>query len=66
MAVALWIEPADLGPDASIDALLAQVYDDVSPRLLAMATRSLKAHLYKLRDEARAREIGERWTLIAA
>mgnify|MGYP003576343603 CR=1 FL=1 len=56
----------DLGPDASIDALLAQVYDDVSPRLLAMATRSLKAHLYKLRDEARAREIGERWTLIAA
>ena len=56
----------DLGPEASIDALLARVYDDVSPRLLAMATRSLKAHLSKLRDEGRAREVGDLWTLTAA
>jgi len=53
----------DLGPQAGIDALLAQVYDDVAPHLLAMATRSLKAHLLKLQGEGRAREAGDRWTL---
>ena len=52
----------ELGP-AAVDALLPRVYDDVSPRLHAMAMRSLKAHLVKLRDEAGATEEGERWAL---
>jgi glyoxylase-like metal-dependent hydrolase (beta-lactamase superfamily II)/8-oxo-dGTP pyrophosphatase MutT (NUDIX family) len=52
-----------LGP-ADADALLARVYDDVRPRLLAMAMRSLTAHLYKLRDDGMARERDGRWALI--
>lgn len=52
----------ELGP-APADALLAQVYDDVPRRLHAMAMRSLNAHLFKLRDEARAAQQGERWSL---
>jgi glyoxylase-like metal-dependent hydrolase (beta-lactamase superfamily II) len=52
-----------LGP-ADADALLARVYDDVQPRLLAMAMRSLTAHLYKLRDDGMARERDGRWALI--
>lgn len=51
-----------LGP-AAVDALLPRVYDDVPQRMHAMAMRSLKAHLFKLRDEARAAEQGERWSL---
>ena len=53
----------DLGP-ATADALLRQVYDDVPQRLHAMAMRSLKAHLFKLRDESRAAERLERWALL--
>ena len=45
------------------DALLARVYDDVQPRLLGMAMRSLTAHLYKLRDDGMAREHDGRWAL---
>jgi glyoxylase-like metal-dependent hydrolase (beta-lactamase superfamily II)/8-oxo-dGTP pyrophosphatase MutT (NUDIX family) len=52
----------ELGP-ATVDALLPRVYDDVPQRMHAMATRSLKAHLFKLRDEARAAEHLERWSL---
>ena len=52
----------DLGP-ASVEALLAQVYDDVPERLHAMATRSLKAHLLKLRDEGAAHEMDQQWAL---
>jgi glyoxylase-like metal-dependent hydrolase (beta-lactamase superfamily II)/8-oxo-dGTP pyrophosphatase MutT (NUDIX family) len=53
----------DLGP-ATADALLRQVYDDVPQHLHAMAMRSLKAHLFKLRDESRAAERLERWSLL--
>jgi glyoxylase-like metal-dependent hydrolase (beta-lactamase superfamily II)/8-oxo-dGTP pyrophosphatase MutT (NUDIX family) len=52
----------ELGP-AAADALLPRVYDDVPQRMHAMAMRSLKAHLFKLRDEARAGEQLERWSL---
>ena len=52
-----------LGP-AAADALLAQVYDDVPSRMHAMAMRSLKAHLFKLRGDARAAEEGGRWRLL--
>jgi glyoxylase-like metal-dependent hydrolase (beta-lactamase superfamily II) len=52
----------DLGP-ASIEALLAQVYDDVPERMHGVATRSLKAHLIKLRDESVAADSAGRWSL---
>ena len=39
-----------------VDELLAAVYDDVPPKLHAMARRSLLAHLLKLRDDGRAVE----------
>lgn len=51
-----------LGP-VDADALLARVYDDVKPQLLAMALRSLRAHLFKLRDEGTAAEHEGQWTL---
>ena len=54
----------ELGP-AAADALLPRVYDDVPQRMHAMAMRSLKAHLFKLRGEARATEQGECWSLVA-
>ncbi len=50
-----------------LDELLAAVYDDVPPKLHAMARRSLLAHLLKLRDDGR---IGEapagHWKLTGA
>jgi glyoxylase-like metal-dependent hydrolase (beta-lactamase superfamily II) len=51
-----------LGP-ASAEALLPRVYDDVPQRMHGMAMRSLKAHLFKLRDEQRAAEAGASWSL---
>jgi glyoxylase-like metal-dependent hydrolase (beta-lactamase superfamily II) len=39
------------GGPYSMDQLLAAVYDDVPPKLHAMARRSLLAHLVKLRDD---------------
>ena len=52
----------ELGP-ADAETLLARVYDDVKPQLLAMALRSLRAHLYKLRDDGVARETDGHWAL---
>ncbi len=54
-----------VGP-APLPALLERVYDDVQPHLHAMATRSLTAHLNKLRDEARAVESNGAWALTPA
>jgi len=51
---------------ADAEALLARVYDDVQPRLLAMAMRSLTAHLHKLRDDGSASERDGRWQLTDA
>ncbi len=53
-----------LGAPAPLETVLARVYDDVGPHLHAMATRSLQAHLFKLRDEGRAREAGGQWSLV--
>ena len=55
----------ELGP-SPIEALLPRVYDDVAPRLHAMAERSLTAHLFKLRDEALAGCENGRWSLLSA
>jgi len=52
----------ELSP-ADAETLLARVYDDVKPQLLAMALRSLRAHLYKLRDDGVARETDGHWAL---
>ncbi len=51
-----------LGP-ATLEALLPVVYDDVPPRLHAMAMRSLKAHVLKLRSDAAVDETDGRWAL---
>ena len=48
---------------ATLDALLPSVYDDVVPRLYPMASRSLLAHLIKLRAEGRLREQQAKWCL---
>lgn len=52
-----------IGP-ATIDDLVAQVYDDVPPAMHGAALRSLSAHLIKLQVEGRARRRADaRWLL---
>ena len=48
------------GP-AIADTLLPQVYDDVPPRMHAMAMRSLKAHLFVARRRGARRRAGWQW-----
>jgi glyoxylase-like metal-dependent hydrolase (beta-lactamase superfamily II) len=52
----------DAGP-ATLDALLPAVYDDVQARLYPVASRSLLAHLIKLKLEGRVQETGAQWRL---
>ena len=47
---------------ASIEALLPVVYDDVQARLYPVASRSLLAHLIKLKAEGRVRELQDGWS----
>jgi glyoxylase-like metal-dependent hydrolase (beta-lactamase superfamily II) len=53
-----------LGP-ATLEALLAMVYDDVPARMHPVAMRSLLAHLVKLRHEGAAAEAQGHWSLPA-
>jgi glyoxylase-like metal-dependent hydrolase (beta-lactamase superfamily II)/8-oxo-dGTP pyrophosphatase MutT (NUDIX family) len=46
-----------------VDALLPVVYADVPPRMHAVAARSLRAHLLKLRADGRADEADGQWSL---
>lgn len=46
---------------SAIDTLLAEVYDEVEPRLLPLAKYSLRAHLEKLQEEGRATLEGQLW-----
>jgi glyoxylase-like metal-dependent hydrolase (beta-lactamase superfamily II)/8-oxo-dGTP pyrophosphatase MutT (NUDIX family) len=46
------------------EALVREVYDDVSERLHGVAMRSLSAHLEKLSAEGRARGAEGRWSLV--
>ena len=55
-------EPQRLGK-GDIDALLPVVYADVPPRLHAVAARSLRAHLLKLRADGRVSESDGTWSL---
>ncbi len=48
---------------APAEALLALVYHDVPERMHPVASRSLLAHLIKLRDEGAVREEAGRWVL---
>jgi glyoxylase-like metal-dependent hydrolase (beta-lactamase superfamily II) len=48
----------------TLEALVAEVYDDVSPRLHGVAQRSLRAHLDKLVAEGRAYARDGRYALI--
>jgi glyoxylase-like metal-dependent hydrolase (beta-lactamase superfamily II)/8-oxo-dGTP pyrophosphatase MutT (NUDIX family) len=49
--------------DASVEELVSRVYDDVSPRLHPVASRSLTAHLDKLVEEGRVHMHGGRYRL---
>jgi glyoxylase-like metal-dependent hydrolase (beta-lactamase superfamily II) len=48
---------------ASIEALLPVVYDDVQARLYPVASRSLLAHLIKLKGEGRVHEAQTGWSV---
>ena len=52
------------GP-ATLEQLLPHAYDDVDPRMLPVAARSLLAHLGKLRSDGRAGERSGQWSLAA-
>jgi glyoxylase-like metal-dependent hydrolase (beta-lactamase superfamily II)/8-oxo-dGTP pyrophosphatase MutT (NUDIX family) len=47
---------------AALDDLVPYVYDDVPARMHPVASRSLLAHLIKLRDEGRTVEAADRWS----
>ena len=51
--------------EATLEELVADVYDDVSPNLHPVAMRSLSAHLDKLVAEGRARQASGRYNLSA-
>lgn len=53
---------ADAGR-ATVDTLVAGVYDDVDPRLHPVARSSLLAHLIKLEEDGRVQQEGEAWVL---
>jgi glyoxylase-like metal-dependent hydrolase (beta-lactamase superfamily II) len=52
------VEKLALQGTASVDALVASVYDDVDPRLHELAKSSLLAHLIKLERDARVHRSG--------
>ncbi len=49
---------------ATLEALVPSVYDDVSERLYAVASRSLLAHLIKLKAEGRVKETEGAWSRV--
>lgn len=49
-----------LGP-ATLDELVPHAYDEVPKQLHPVATRSLLAHLIKLKDDGRASEVNGQW-----
>ena len=51
---------------ADVDALIPRVYDDVAPAFWPIARLSLRAHLYKLREDSRAVETASgTWALLS-
>ena len=53
----------EANPDLELEALTPFVYDEVDPKLHSLASRSLLAHLLKLKVEGRATCECERWSL---
>jgi len=53
----------ELGP-AEAAALVPKAYDDTPAHLHGWALRSLTAHLFKLRDDGRIREVDGRWSMV--
>ena len=51
--------------EATLEELVAEVYDDVSPKLHPVALRSLTAHIDKLVAEGRVRQASGRYILLA-
>jgi glyoxylase-like metal-dependent hydrolase (beta-lactamase superfamily II) len=50
------------GGNATLNALLPRVYNDIAPMLLPVAARSLQAHLDKLVEDGEVRRAGERYS----
>lgn len=48
----------------TIDALVTLIYRGIAPALRGHAAKNVQAHLFKLEDEGRARQAGERWQLV--
>jgi len=48
---------------ATLDALVPVVYDDVQPRVFPVASRSLLAHLIKLKADGRVAEKQAQWSM---
>jgi len=53
-----------LGPGATIQQMVAQIYQDVDPALHPVAAYSVEAHLLKLAREQRVIHQGETWALV--
>jgi ribonuclease/clavin/mitogillin len=51
----------DAGEGSTEDSLLERAYEDAPRALWPIARRSLRAHLFKLREESRVRLDGGRW-----
>jgi glyoxylase-like metal-dependent hydrolase (beta-lactamase superfamily II) len=49
--------------EKTAEELVAEVYDEVDPRLHPVALRSLLAHLIRLEEDGRARDTGSGWIL---
>ncbi|HEY0756980.1 MAG TPA: MBL fold metallo-hydrolase [Ktedonobacteraceae bacterium] len=53
-----------LGPEVTIPRMVAQIYQDVDPKLHPVAAYSVEAHLIKLEREGITRRDGENWLLL--
>ncbi|HXR66037.1 MAG TPA: MBL fold metallo-hydrolase [Ktedonobacteraceae bacterium] len=52
-----------LGPGATIAQMVAQIYQDIDPKLHPVAAHSVEAHLVKLEQEGIVERQGEGWAL---
>jgi glyoxylase-like metal-dependent hydrolase (beta-lactamase superfamily II) len=57
------VEALEEHPASSSADLVPHVYEDVDERLHGLAERSLLAHLFKLEDDERVLQDGDRWSL---
>ena len=55
-----------MGPGATIGQMVAQIYQDVDPKLHPVAAYSVEAHLIKLEKEQAVKHQADGWTLLEA